>query len=83
MHQAGHRRMGVLAARVAHLPGGGVGFLDARDHLAADRAVLVGGIDQVEEVGGDGQGELVIGQRGAGRFLRREGGISRSTVPGW
>src|ERR1035441_4699872 len=49
-------------------------LLDPRDDLPANRAVLVGGVDEVEEVGRDGQCQLVIGQRGAGDFLRRERG---------
>ena len=72
VHQARHRRMRVLAARVAHLPRRDVRFLDARDDLPANRAVLVGRVNEVEEVGRDGQRQLVIGQRRAGDFLRRQ-----------
>ncbi len=74
MHQTRHGRMGVLAARIAHFPGGGMGFLQPRNDLAADGAILVRRIDQVEEVRRDGQRELGIGQLRAGVFLRRQGG---------
>ncbi len=72
MHQAGHGRMRILAARVAHFPGRRVRFLDARDDLPANRAILVRRINQVEEIGRDGQRELVVGQFRAGIFLRRQ-----------
>ena len=73
MDKAGHGRMGIFAARIAHFPDGGVGFLDARNDLAADGAVLIRRINQVEEIRRDGEGELVIRQFGPGVFLRREG----------
>ena len=65
--------MRILAARVAHFPGGRVGFLDARNDLPPDRAVLVRRIDQVEEIRRDGQGQLVVGEARARPLLRREG----------
>ena len=73
MHQAGHGRMRILAARVAHLPGGGVGFLDARDDLLADGAVFIRRVNEVEEVGRDGQRQLVIGEGRSGQLLRQAG----------
>ena len=72
VHQPGHRRMRVLAARVAHLPRRHVRFLDPRDDLPANRAVLVGRVNEIEEVRRDGQRQLVIGQRRPGDFLRRQ-----------
>ena len=74
MHEAGHGRMRILAARVAHLPRRGVGFLDVRNDLQADRAMFVRRINQVEKIRRDGQRELVVGQFCAGEFLRRERG---------
>ena len=74
MHQSRHGRMGVFAARVAHFPRRGVGFLQARNDLPADGAILVGGVNEVEEIGRDGQGQFGVGQHRAGVFLRREGG---------
>src|SRR4051794_10216084 len=55
MHQAGHRRVAILTARIAHLPGSGVSLLDSRDNLPSDWAILICGMDQVEKVRGDGQ----------------------------
>ena len=72
MHEARHGRMGIFAARIAHFPPGGVGFLDARNHLTTDGAMLIRGINQVEEIRRDGESELVIRQLGPGVFLRGE-----------
>ena len=74
MHQSRHGRMGVFAAGVAHLPRGGVGFLHAWDDLPADGAILVGGVNEVEEIGRDGQGQFGVGQHGAGVFFRGQRG---------
>ena len=62
MHQARHRRMRIFAARVAHFPGRGVGFLEPRHDLAAHRAVFIRRINQVEEIRRDAQRQLVVGQ---------------------
>ena len=72
MHQSGHRRMRIFAARIAHFPRRGVRFLDARDDLPADRAILIRRVNQVEEIRRDGQRQLVVGQLRAGEFLRRQ-----------
>ena len=77
MHQARHRRMRVFAARVAHFPGGGERFLQARHHLAANRAILVRRINQIEKIGRDAQRQLVVGQLRAGQFLGRQRGQQR------
>ena len=68
VHQPGHGRMRILAAGVAHLPGRDMGLLDPRDDLPADRAVLVRRVNQVEEIGRDGQRQLVVGQGRAGEL---------------
>ena len=47
-------------------------FLDARDDLAADRAVGIVRVDQVEEMRGDRHRELGAGQQHAGAFLGGE-----------
>lgn len=47
-------------------------FLDARNDLPADWAILVRGIDQVEKIGSNSQRQFVIGQFRAGEFLRCE-----------
>ena len=72
MHESGHRRMRILAARVAHFPRRGVHFLDAGNHLPADRTVFVRRVDQVEKVRRDGEGQFMVGQSGARVFLRRQ-----------
>ena len=74
MHEAGHGRVGIFAARVGHFPGGGVCFLDARDDLLADGAMLVRRVNEVEEEGCDGEREFGFGELRAGEFLGREGG---------
>jgi hypothetical protein len=74
MHEAGHGRMRIFAARVAHFPRRGVRFLDARNDLPADGAMLIRRVNQVEKIRRDGQRELVVRQFRAGEFLRRERG---------
>ena len=74
MHQAGHGRVRVLAARIAHLPGRGVRLFDAWNDLAADGAILVRRIDEVEKIRRDGEGQLGVGEPGTGFFFGREGG---------
>src|SRR5437867_9539218 len=66
--------MTVLTAGVTHFPRSGACFLDARNDLAADRAMLVGGVDEIKKIGGDCQRQLGIGELRAGVVLRREGG---------
>ncbi len=73
MHQARHGGVAVLAARIAHFPRSRPGFFDARDDLAANRAIFIGRINEIEEEGCDGQRQLGIGQLSAGIFLRGEG----------
>ena len=51
-----------------------MGFLDPGDDLPANGTEFVGGIDQVKEVRGDRQGQLLIGQGGAGVLFGRESG---------
>ena len=72
MHQSGHRRMRIFAARIAHFPRRVVCFFDPRNDLPADGAVFIRRINQVEKERRDGQGEFRVGQFGAGVFLRRE-----------
>ena len=72
MHQSGHRRMRIFAARIAHFPWRVVCFFDPRNDLPADGAVFIRRINQVEKARRDGQGQFRVGQFGAGIFLRRE-----------
>src|ERR1051326_6466907 len=65
--------MGVFAARIGHFPRRGVGLLDPRDHLAADWAIFIRRIDEVEEVGSDGQRQFCVGQDRACPLLGGEG----------
>ena len=72
MDEAGHGHVVIFAARIGHV-GRRVGhLLDARDDLAADRAIGIERIDQVEEVGRDAHGQLGIGQKNAGMFFAGE-----------
>jgi hypothetical protein len=66
--------MGIFAARVFHFPWGQVCFFDSGYDLAANRAIFIGGVDEVKEVRRDGHGELGIGENGAGSFLGGKGG---------
>ena len=54
--------MGIFATGVGHFRGVSVGFLDARDDLSADRAIGIGGVNEVEEVRRDGSGQLGPGE---------------------
>jgi len=49
-----------------------VRLFDARNDLPADRAILIGWVDEIEKIGCDRESEFVIGQRGAGEFFRRQ-----------
>ena len=51
--------VGVFAAGVGHFFLMVPCFLDARDDLTADGAIRVGGVDEVEEVRGDGEREFI------------------------
>ena len=73
MNQAGNGRMAVFTTRIGHFPGRGGRFLDAGNHLAPNRAVLICGIDQIEKIGRDGQSQLCVGELGSGVFLGRQG----------
>ncbi len=74
MDETGDGRMGIFTAGVGHFPGGGIGFFDAGDDLPADGAIFVRRVNEVEEVGGDGQREFGVGQERAGAFLGGERG---------
>src|SRR5690348_12735041 len=69
MNQARNWRMGILAARIGHFPGSGVGFFDARNDLPANGTIFISRIDQVEKVWRDSERELVVGQSCAGKLL--------------
>ena len=66
------RHVGILATGVGHFRRVGVVFFDARDDLPADRAIGIGGVDEVEEVRRDGSGQFGPGEENAGSFLLRE-----------
>ena len=51
-----------------------MGLGDFGDDLEAHGTIFVRGIDQVEKVGSDGQGQFMVGQFRAGEFLGRKGG---------
>jgi hypothetical protein len=61
--------VGVFAAGVGHFFLMVPCFLDTGDDLTADGAIRVGGVDEVEEVGSDGEGELVAGEEDPGAFF--------------
>src|SRR5437773_12489108 len=69
MHQPGYRRVRVLPARIGHLPGSGVGFLDTGYVLAAYGAILVSGVDEVDKVRCYRERGCMIGVMGAGIFV--------------
>ena len=87
--------MGVLAARIAHLPRRGVSpLLHARDDLATDGTILVARVNKIEEIGRDGQGQFVMlartvpsnssgRQRGqeALQFLQRRNAVLKLPLP--
>ena len=54
--------MTVLTARVGHFAGGDDRFAGQRDDLAADRAVGVVRLNEIEIVRGDAEGEFVGGE---------------------
>ena len=58
MHKAWHRRVGVFADRIERFPRGGRGLLQPRNNLTADGAQLIGGVDQVEVIRGNGHRQL-------------------------
>ena len=60
--QTGNWHMTVLAARVRHFAGGDDRFAGQRDDLAADRAVGVVRLNEIEIVRGDAEGEFVGGE---------------------
>ena len=64
--------MTVLAARVRHFAGGDDRFAGERDDLAADRAVGVVRLNEIEVVRGDAEGEFVGGEEEAFAFGRGE-----------
>ena len=67
-----NRHVGILATRVGHFRRVSVGFFNARDDLPADRAIGIGGVDEVEEVRRDGSGQFGPGEEDAGSFFFRE-----------
>ena len=89
--QAGDRHVGILAARVGHFLRSVPALLDPRDHLAADRAIGVVAIDQVEIVRRDRHRQLAACQQHAGALLvgelqpffqRRQRGDAVLQLPG-
>lgn len=65
MDEARHWHVGIFAARIGHFRRIGVGFFDARDHLPANRAIGIGGMDEVEKMGRDGSRELRASEQNA------------------
>lgn len=73
--EAGDGHVAVFATGIGHFGGVGVGFFDAGDDLAADGAVGISGVDEIEEVGSDGGGELSAGEDDAGALFFAEGEV--------
>ena len=67
-----HGHVGVLAAGIGHLLRGDTSLPDLGNDLPADRAGRIFRLDEVEVVGGDGEGQLVAGENDPGAFLRSE-----------
>ena len=72
VHQPRHRHVVVLAARVGHVLGRVSHFLNTGNNLAADGAVRIEGVDQIEEVGRDAHRQFGVGEKDAGVFLLNE-----------
>ena len=70
--ESGDWHVRILATGVGQFREVGVGFLDARDDLSADRAIGIGGMNEIEEVRRDGSGQFGPGEENAGSFLFRE-----------
>ena len=75
VNEAWHRHVAVLAAGVTHFIGVFPGFLDAGDHLLADGAVGVLGVNEVEIVRRDGHGQLVPREQHAGALFLGQGQV--------
>ena len=69
MDESGDWHVGILATGVGQLRGVGVGFLDARDNLSADRAIGVGGVNEIEEVRRDGSSQFGPSEENAGSLF--------------
>ena len=75
MHKAWHRRVIVFADRIQGFPRGGRGLLQPGNNLTADGAQLIGGVDQVEVIRGNGHRQLRLpGQKHSGSLLSSHAG---------
>ncbi len=72
MHEAGHRHVRILAARVRHVVGRFPALLDAGNDLAANRAIRIVLLDQVEKMRRDRERELRSGEQDAVAFVIRQ-----------
>lgn len=68
VNETRHGHVGVLATGVRHFLGGVPAFLDARNDLAADRAVGIVTVDEIEKVRRDGHGQLGAGEEDTSAF---------------
>src|SRR5215831_6755567 len=59
MHESRDRHVRIFAAGIGHLERGSDRFFDSRDNLAADWAIGIVWIDEVEEMRGDAKGEFI------------------------
>ena len=64
-----HRFGFFFADGVEAFLGGGLGFSGAGDDLTTDGVGGIGGIDEVEEVGGDREGEFLVGEAATGTLI--------------
>src|SRR5205085_9471676 len=69
MNQARHRHVRIFSARVDHVVGRGPRFLDPRNDLAPDWVVGIIARNQVDELGRDGERELVAGEQHSAPFF--------------
>jgi len=70
--ESGDWHVGIFATGVGQFRKVGVGFLNARDDLSADRAIGIGGMNEIEEVRRDGSGQFGPGEENTGSFFFRE-----------
>lgn len=66
MHQTGHWHVTVFATGIGHFIGVIPSLLDARNNLPPNGAIGIGWVNQIEEMGRDGQCELVTAEQDAG-----------------
>ena len=81
--QSRHGHVAILAARVGHLEGRDVRFLQLRHDLPADRAVRVVALDEIEKMRRDGQRQLAARDLHPGAFAGGEDEVLLKLFQPW